>query len=135
MAALWMDEFLGPGNRIAADRINRNLMGSEGRQYPVTSYGDQIDSWRLFYTARVDQRDRSIIRDGQIKVVVTDDRTTTALPLTRVYFENGEPGLYDRKEPLDPRFLAKWDQVEGVSRFFDDGAIHLFDVDRIRDDD
>jgi hypothetical protein len=135
MAALWMHEFLGPGNRIAADRINRNLMGSEGRQYPVTSYGDQIDTWRLFYTPRVDETDQAIIRDGQIEVVVTDDRTTTALPLTRVYFENGEPGLYDRKEPLNPRFLAKWDQIEGVSRFFDDGAIHFYNVDRIRNAD
>ena len=44
MAADWIEEFLGPGNRIAADRINRNLMGSEGTPIP----GDVIRGSDLY---------------------------------------------------------------------------------------
>ena len=132
-AAAWMLDHLGPGNRIATDRINRILMGGDGRQYPVTSYGDQIDTWRLFYTTSVDAIDRQIIKAGALSVLVTDQRLTTGLPFTRAYFELGEPHSDNRTVPLDPAFLAKWDTVTGVSQFFDSGAIRMFDVRSIRD--
>jgi hypothetical protein len=132
-AASWSLRYLGPGTRIATDRVNRILMGGDGRQYPVTSYGDQVDTWRLFYTSSVDAVDRQIIRAGALSVLVTDQRLTTALPFTRAYFELGEPHSDDRTVPLDPAFLNKWDAVAGVSRFFDSGAIRMFDVRSIRD--
>jgi hypothetical protein len=127
-AAEWAARELGPGNRIVADRTNRNLMGSYGRQNPITQYGDGIRSWSVFFSPEYGPADQAILEAGRIDYLVIDLRLANARPLTRVYFERGEPPLAAREGRLQATWLTKFEAVPGVSIVFDSGNIRIYDV-------
>ena len=127
-AAEWARANLGPGNRIAADRTNRLLMGSYGEQRPVTGYGDGVDVPAMFTSPDWDPDDQAILASGRIRYLVTDRRLTTRLPMVGVYFEDGEEGARQYSRPLDPAALMKFDRLPNVSRLFDSGDIGIYDV-------
>jgi hypothetical protein len=127
-AAEWAAEELGPGNRIVADRINRILMGSYGRQNPITQYGDGIRTWRVFFSPEFRPEDKAILQAGQIDYLVIDLRLAGARPLTRAYFERGEPLEVAREGALDVAWLTKFEDLPGVSVVFDSGSIRIYDV-------
>jgi hypothetical protein len=127
-AAEWAATELGPGNRIVADRTNRILMGSYGRQNPITQYGDGIRSWSVFFSSEYGPEDQAILETGRIDYLVIDLRLANARPLTRVYFERGEPPLAAREGRLQAASLTKFEAVPGVSIVFDSGNIRIYDV-------
>ncbi len=91
LAAVWALDHLGPDNRIVADRINRILMGSYGRQDAVTVFRDGLSTWRLFTEPVVDTKALDILAAGHIDYLVVDLRLVGVDPFTRSFFEAGEP--------------------------------------------
>lgn len=124
-AADWVRDFLGPDNRLAVDRTNRLLMGSYGRQRPVTSTVDDVYAAPLFYSTEVRATELGILSRGRIEYVVADHRVTTAPPRVNGYYERGESGI---PHALDEEALQKFDLLPGTDRIFDSGEIRIYDV-------
>ncbi len=133
-AAKWSLQHLGTSNRVVTDRINRILMGAYGRQTPVTEFADQIKTWSLFYTSTFSPTDRAILRAGRIDYLIVDLRLPSVRPLTRVYFENGEPGKVAAAGGLTYDGLTKFEHVPGVDIVFDSGNLRIYDVRAISGD-
>jgi hypothetical protein len=68
------------------------------------------------------------LQRGEIRYVLTDQRLSRALPQTGFYFDGVEPGAFQRTEPVSRAALDKFDRADGVSRIFDSGDIHIYDV-------
>jgi hypothetical protein len=126
-AAQWMKEWLGPANRIAADRINRLLMATYGRQRIITTLQDQIDISSTFFAEQLGPKELNTLKVGDIDYVVVDMRMTTAMPRMGVYFERGEEQVIHASPP-DPAALLKFSRTPHVSRLFDNGYIMIYDV-------
>jgi hypothetical protein len=127
-AAEWMREVVGPGNRVAMDRINGLLMGSYGGQTTVRYSHEGAGLAWVFFPPTLGPTEIGLLRSGQVRYVVVDHRLTTQLPVVGIYFEMGEPDTYRRASPIDPTALAKFDGVDGVHRVFDNGEIVIYDV-------
>jgi len=132
-AALWANEVLGPGNRIATDRVNRQQMGSYGGQHTVTSYADQVRVAEVFFAPQVDDRAIRLLQRGQVRYLVVDSRLSDGLPYSGVYFERGEPGTFQHTIPFTSTLLTKFEQVPGASLIFNDGFIKIYDVGALTD--
>ncbi|HYO43894.1 MAG TPA: hypothetical protein VES19_11915 [Candidatus Limnocylindrales bacterium] len=128
LAATWALEHLGPHHRYAADRINRILMGSYGRQEAVTLYNDGLSTWRLFTEPVVEARAREILSAGRLEYLVVDTRLAGVRPLTRTVFESGERISLAPEAQLTDQGLTKWADEPGVSTVFDGGPIRIYDV-------
>jgi hypothetical protein len=123
-SAHWSLRHLGPGNRIAADRINGILMGSPlGQQTLISGLSAHVGTQPLLLGARFDDAARQVVRRGTIRYVVADRRLSEALPFTGIYVEKGEKPW---RHPLTPRAAAKFDHLFGSDRVYDSGAIQIF---------
>jgi hypothetical protein len=131
-AAAWARVTLGEGNRLVADRINRILMGSYGRQEAITVYRDGVPGWRLFTTPTVGAKELQILAQGNIDYLVVDVRLAGIKPLTKTYFESGEPIDLAKNGLLTEVGLTKWADVPGVNVVFDGGPIRIYDVRALR---
>ena len=127
-AAEWTQSYLGPHNRMVADRVNRILMAAYGEQDMVTTYETGLAVRRLYLSAQILPNDRAIVREGDIRYL-SDQRLTTGLPVVGHYFDRGEEVVVGfHKEPLDPLFFSKFDKQLEVSRVFDSGNIQIYDI-------
>jgi len=131
-AAAWVRDWLGPGNRFAADRVNRALLASHGRQRIVTSLFDDVDSSHLFLATRLSAGEFAAIRRGRIDYILVDLRLSTALPMLGHYYENNEYRLHPEL-PADAEALLKFNGEPGIDRVFDNGAIVVFGMRGVRD--
>jgi hypothetical protein len=128
-AAEWAGAVLGPGNRMVADRVNRILMSAYGEQDMVTTYETGLAVRSLYLSREIQPAQRAIVRDGQIRYLVADQRLSTGLPVVGHYFDRGEEDVVGvRTTPLDPTLLSKFDRLPQVSRIFDSGNIQIYDV-------
>lgn len=128
-AATWARDYLGPGNRFAADRINRLLLGAQGGQYPVTHLNDGVEVSPLFTSIGYGGVQEAIVREGRIRYLLVDRRLATALPRVGVYFEANEPNANARSAPIDPAALAKFDRLANVRLLYDSGAIQIYELE------
>jgi hypothetical protein len=126
-AAEWALRALGPGNRVAADRTNRLLMMTYGRQRIVTNSADLVVA-PVFFAPQLGPAERELLQLGQVRYLVVDHRLSRGLPLAQVYYEDGEPGGGRHRVPISPAALAKFDGMAGVSRLMDSGDIVVYDV-------
>ena len=124
-AAYWAVQKLGPNNTVAADRMNRQIMGAYGAQAPVTAVAKGPPLSSLYFSSSLDPADRYIIKANKIAYVLVDRRLTAAVPIQGTYYDASEP---PHEEPLPAADLAKFDRLRGASRVFDDGAISIYDV-------
>lgn len=122
-AALWSQAYLGPDNRVAADRINQMLQSTYGDQRIMTRLNDNIDVAPLFYSASFDKADIALLQVGQIRYLVVDTRISTALPLEGTYFENDVPHSIISRDAL-----TKFNAVTQINRLFDSGDIVIYDT-------
>jgi hypothetical protein len=128
-AAKWSREYLGSGNEMVADRVNRILMSAYGLQTMIITYETRLPVRRLYLTPEIGSVHRGIVRDGGIQYLVADRRLTTGLPVVGHYFDRGEESFVGRREaPLDPVLLDKFDRLPQVSRVFDSGNIRIYDI-------
>jgi hypothetical protein len=129
-AAAWAKEWLGPGRLFAADRINRLLLATYGRQHVATSLQDGIDTGQAILAPSLDDREVRRLRTSGIEYVTVDRRLTTGLPVVGVYFDGGSNDRSYRAPPR-PSALMKFDGAPGVGRTFDDGYIVTYDVRKL----
>jgi hypothetical protein len=127
-AATWARASLGPGNRFAADRTNRNLLGTYGGQEPVSDYNDRVVTAQVFLSPSFDDADLSILRQGRVRYLLVDRRLSAARPLVGVYFEDGEPDTQPPNRPIPASWLDKFDAVPGASLVYDSGDIRIYDL-------
>jgi hypothetical protein len=127
-AAQWASAALGPNQRIVADRTNRLLLGTYGRQRPVTSYSDKLRTAQIIFAPTLGPSERDILRRGQVRYVVVDRRLGEALPSVATYVERGEDRLPYFQAPIPRAALDKFDTIPDVSRVFDSGDIVIYDV-------
>ncbi len=131
-AAQWSGRALGPGNRFVADRVNRVLLATYGRQELVISYVERVPIAFLFLAAEIGPREREIARAARVRYLLIDRRLATDLPVVGHYFDRGEErDLGVRTVPISPTVLAKFDALPGVSRLFDGGNIQVYDIGAI----
>jgi multisubunit Na+/H+ antiporter MnhF subunit len=129
-AAAWTFVELGAGNRVAADRSNRLLLGSYGDQRVVFDGRDLISLWPLYDAPTMDGVAEDTVRRGDIRFVLVDRRLSTALPMVGFYFDQGEvPPGHQSAIPADS--LAKFDRDDRVDRIYDSGAIQIYDTSRL----
>jgi hypothetical protein len=132
-AAEWAHAMLGPGNRVAADRINRLLMASYGDQHLVTALSDHVDVSPVYFSPRFGPAERALLRQGRVHYLVVDRRLSSGLPREGFYFDLGEPDARRHTKPINPVALAKFDRVQGLSRLYDGGAIVIYGLGAARD--
>jgi hypothetical protein len=124
-AAMWTRSWLGEGNRFAADRVNRTLLGTYGQQDVVTTIADGVDASRIFFAESLSPETLYPIRKGRIDYLLVDLRITTATPALGEYFEENDA---NRGVPPSPSRLLKFDNADRVTRIYDNGWIVIFDV-------
>jgi hypothetical protein len=129
-AAQWTEQWLGPGNRFAADRVNRMLLAAYGRQQIVTTLHDKVDTSIVFSAGGLAAEELNALKQGDVDFLLVDMRLTEALPRVGVYFERGEDFLV-HAEPLAPAALLKFNRIPDVSRPFDNGFIIVYDVTQL----
>ncbi len=126
--AEWARMYLGPGNRMLTDRMGRELMGSYGEQDPQQGFSDGMRVALVFFSRQFDAADKKILHGDGIRYIVVDQRLSTALPLQGEYYDANEPNGKHHTTPVSHAALVKFDNVEGVSRVFDNGSIKVYDV-------
>lgn len=127
-AATWARAFLGPNNRMGADRSNRLVLGSFGEQYIVTLYNDRVNIPQVVFAPQFSVVERKILEDGNVRYLVIDRRISQGVPLIGVYFEQGEPDTFLHTTPVSRTALTKFDVAPGMSKFFDSGDIVMYDT-------
>lgn len=132
-AAAWVIEKLGPNRHIAADRVNRLLMGTYARADVVFHGATGIETWQLFVSPGVGAAEVARIATSQTQYIVIDRRLSSSLPLVPFYYEEGEIFAGRHTTPIAAAVLAKWDAVSDVDRIYDTGDLQLYDVRRLAD--
>lgn len=130
--AKWAREYLGPENRIAADRINMRLMATYGGQRPVNNFYDRVYIVGIYYAESMDTKVLDLIRKGQLDYVVVDSRLGKGLPEQGRYIEGTEPIQFsDDPQPLSLRALGKFEYFFQVDKVTDSGDLSIYDVQDI----
>jgi hypothetical protein len=122
-AATWSLAYLGPNNRIGADRINQMLMSTYGDQRIVTRLYDNVDISPIFYASQLSPDEVSLLRYAGLSYLVVDMRLSQSLPLVGLYFENDSPS-----KPINKEALTKFDAVSRLNRIFDSGNLVIYDA-------
>jgi hypothetical protein len=131
-AAEWTKEQLGGGWRFAADRVNRLLLATYGRQRLITTIEDRYDVSSMVLGKELTAEDLNEIRTGNVDFLMVDSRLARGLPVVGVYFEKGEEAGIHRAPPT-PEALRKFNDLRGVGRPFDNGPISIYDVRSLHD--
>jgi hypothetical protein len=123
--ALWTRAWLGAGNRFTADRINRLLLAGYGRQDARVEVVEGVDAARVFEAEKMGLDEFWSLARSDIDFLLVDRRLSTAPPVLGFYFEPWE--ARDGK-PLSPAALLKFNDVDGITRIYDNGFIVIYDV-------
>ena len=130
-AATWAEAQLGPNHRVGTDRINRLLMASYGEQRVLTNLSEGLNVAFVFFAPTFGTGERSIMCRTGAEYLVVDRRLSTGLPLSGVYFEQGEPDSNHHTTPISAQALAKFDSVPGIARVFDSGNLVIYDTRKL----
>ncbi|PRY15984.1 lipopolysaccharide biosynthesis protein [Kineococcus rhizosphaerae] len=130
-AADWMGRTLPPETRVYADRVSGLLVAADGGMFTVRHISTGIDASRLILDPEFGQDDVDLIRRAGIRYLVVDRRDANGLPNQGVYIESGEFGGQDRTAPVPAAALQKFDDVPGVDRVYDNGAIAVYDLSEL----
>ena len=122
-ASTWALATLGPGNRWSGDRNMTTLLGTVGAQDPVHPGA------ALFYESAPSPSSQELVKTNAIRFLAVDTRLSGSVPLSGSYFDN-DPYSNDLTEPISALKLMKFDQVEGISRLYDNGDVRLYDLSR-----
>jgi hypothetical protein len=125
-AALWSLSHLGPGNRVATDRVDQTIFGTFGEQRIVTPQQDHVNVALIFYSSSIDLR---ALGADRVRYLVVDLRTSTALPLLGYYYGPDDPGAFHYTSPISRQALTKFGAVPQINQLFDDGDIIIYGVD------
>ena len=133
-AANWMAAHLTLNNRIYSDRTNALLASAVGHQHPVTSLADGIDNALVsrLLLAPPDSSDVRNARSARLQYLLVDLRLSTDLPHVGIYTDTDEFGGEKRTVPPPLSALTKFRRVTGSSLVYDNGALTLYYVGKLR---
>ena len=127
--AQWTKDWLGPGQRFSADRVNRTLLATYGDQNIISGM-QHIDISRAIFSKQIDSDALYPIRQGRIDYLLLDLRLTTGRAVLGEYYEKWEhSGGY----PPSPGFMLKFDRDSNIGRIYDNGFIVIYNVSRLHD--
>ena len=126
-AAQWARASLGEANLFAADRINRLLLSTYGRQDVASSLQDGIDTGDVILGPTLGAKERGLLRQVGLDFITVDLRISTALPAVGVYFDGGASD-HGHLTPPRAEDLLKFDAAQDVGRVFDNGYLVTYDV-------
>ncbi len=126
--ANWVSTHLPAGSRVAVDRDNAGLLNAFGQVEPVSTLNGSDSPAPLFFDQQLTPSDIALIRQDDIRYIVTDTRLTEGLPLFGAYITPGETG---RPTRLTAAELEKFNSIPGVYRIYDNGAIQVYDLSRL----
>jgi hypothetical protein len=123
--ALWTKEWLQPGNRFIADRVNRLLLGTYGRQDARTKVVEGVYAARLFKDKKLGPDEFYALARSDVDFLLVDLRLTTSRPTLGFYFD-----AWDERTgtALSPDALLKFNDIDGITRTYDNGWIVIYDV-------
>jgi hypothetical protein len=127
--AQWAKQWLGPGQRFAADRVNRTLLGTYGDQDIVTSM-QGVDISSTIFNKTINDDALYPIRLGKIHYLLVDLRLTTARAVLGEYYEASE---HSGGRPPSSSVMLKFDRDKNIGRVYDNGYIVIYDVGRLHD--
>jgi hypothetical protein len=130
-AARWARNVLGPDARIAADRVNRLLLGSYGVEQVVFAHSEGVETWELFLSSGIGKDEQATLEAIHLSYLMIDRRLSGSLPLFGFYYEEGEIAAGPYTAPISPDLLGKWDRDPAVDRIFDSGDLQVYDVRRL----
>lgn len=122
--ALWTRQWLEAGNRFTADRVNRLLLASYGRQ-DVKVKVEGVDVSRIFKSDELAAGDLYVLARSDIDFLLVDRRLSMSPPVLGFYFEPWEAG---KGTVLSAAALLKFNDVQGITRIYDNGWIVIYDL-------
>ena len=125
--ARWTKEWLGPGQRFSADRVNKTLLATYGDQ-DIISGLQHVDISRAIFTKELDRDALYPIRKGRVNYLLVDLRLTTGRAVLGEYYQSWERS---GGHPPPPNFMLKFDREPNVGRIFDNGFIVIYDLRRL----
>ncbi len=130
-AATWSRDALGVDRRIAADRVNRLLLGSYGIEHVVFAHSEGVETWQLFLSPGLGPEEQANLKLINLEFLLIDRRLSRSLPLFGFYYEEGEIAKARHTAPISAVVLGKWDTDSAVDRIFDSGHLQIYDVRRL----
>jgi hypothetical protein len=127
-ASQWAATNLPADSRIAADRDNGVLMAAVGHLTPVDALDGSVNVGPLYFDQVWGRYDNTLVRQGQIRFLVVDDRMADGPPAYGFYIA---PGETQGKEQLTKAELAKLSHIPGAVRIYDSGPIQIYDLSSI----
>jgi hypothetical protein len=131
-AAQFAADELPPDSRILSDRPNSTLVASYGGLEWVAGSIEGVPVARVFFSENFDRLDQRVISEDAIDYILVDRRLSHEPPAGGYYFEASESRANTYAEPIDVGALRKFNNVDGLSRVFDNGAIAIYDTSVLR---
>jgi len=128
--ARWTKEWLGPGQRFSADRVNKTLLATYGDQNVISAM-QHVDISRAIFSKEIDGDVLYPIRKGRVNYLLVDLRLTTARAVLGEYYQSWE---HSGGHPPPPNFMLKFDREPNVGRIYDNGFIVIYDLRRLLHD-
>ncbi|GAA5181294.1 hypothetical protein GCM10023322_15580 [Rugosimonospora acidiphila] len=120
-AAVWTHDWLGPDHRVAADITGATLVSTYGEQNPVG------EASKLYYDGTWNLDDELLLQSLGVDYLWDDTRMSQQLPISGAYFPV-DPQAGKRTTPIPAGNLNKFDEVAGINRVYDNGAIRIYDM-------
>ena len=127
--ARWTKDWLGPGQRFSADRVNKTLLATYGDQ-DIISGLQHVDISRAIFNKELDGDALYPIRKGRVNYLLVDLRLITGRAVLGEYYQSWERS---GGHPPPPNFMLKFDREPNVARIFDNGFIVIYDLRRLHD--
>jgi hypothetical protein len=121
-------QFLGPDQRLAADRINGLLLVAYGKEYQVTGSWGNINVPGVFLDTPFTDVEYRTLCEGGIQYLVVDYRFTKQIPMLGFYYESGENDQA-YVEPLEDAAFEKLKVRDELSLVYNDGTVLIYQVD------
>jgi hypothetical protein len=130
-AGSWEAENIKPNSRFVGDRDNSLVTQYDGRLHSVTPAADGVDEGSIsnLLLRHLAPSDINTVCTDRIQYLIADVRLSTALPELGVYIDQGEYLDGTRTAPPNVADLTKFDQVPGVERIYDNGAIRIYNLE------
>lgn len=124
--AEWAATTLQAGSRYFGDVTSANLLAQLAQLDPIQDPGSLYDTDRLI------PEDSALIGYQSATYLDVDMRMAQEAPIIRSFFQS-DVKYGERKTPIDEVGLAKFDYIPGISRIYDSGYDHFYDLRGVRD--
>lgn len=124
--AEWAATNLQAGSRYFGDITAMALLSALSQLDPVSNPGS------LYDTSRLIPEDSALIGGLLATYLDVDTRITREAPVTR-YFFKADVMMGEREAPISMASLTKFDDLAGISRIYDSGYDHFYDLRSMQD--